>query len=100
MNFKELSSSFSEDEKKTIQEAMKKMWVFEHGGMNHMSYAHTFKAIAFCVKDCPQEEGQLRAKLRVVLGVSSRYVEEYMQAFYAFKVLKNDAGVVYVEPHN
>jgi len=79
-----------------LKAALVKMHVYERPH-NRISYAHTKEGLEKIYQDAPCDEKELKLRLKLSLGISMRYVEEYLAGFRAYGLIYRVDGMVYVD---
>jgi hypothetical protein len=79
-----------------LKAALVKMHVYERPH-NRISFAHTKEGFEKILQDAPCDEKELKLRLKMSLGISMRYVEEYLAGFKAYGLIHRVDGVVYVD---
>ena len=79
-----------------LKAALVTMHVYERPH-NKVSYIHTKEGYEIVLQNAPCDEKELKYMLKLSLGISMRYVEEYLAGFRAFGLIHRVDGVVYVD---
>ena len=79
-----------------LKAALVKMHVYERPH-NRVSYIHTKEGYEMILQNAPCDEKELKLKLKLSLGISMRYVEEYLAGFKAYELIHRVDGIVYVD---
>jgi len=68
------------------------MMRFRPSGHNHVSLDHIVCISEFLEEFCPIDKTKAKRMLRGSMGISMRYIQEYLDSFEAWKIIRIKAG--------
>jgi len=82
-----------------VKSALVKMHVYERPH-NKISYIHTKEILQFVYGCAPVDEKEFKSMLKISIGISSRYIEEYLTGLRVWGIIWREEGIIYTEKPN
>jgi len=82
-----------------IKAALVKMHVYERPH-NRISYIHTKEILQLLFECAPVDEKDFKGMLKISIGISSRYIEEYLNGLRLWGIIWREEGTIYIEKPN